>query len=44
MSGREETVSGLGHPGETSWKGLPALIQASGLRRMWMTEEGIGSV
>ena len=44
VSGREETVSGLGQPGETSWKRLPALIQAFGLRRMWMTEEGTGRV
>lgn len=43
VSGREETA-GLGWPGEVSWKRLPAFIQVSSLRRMWVTEEGTGCV
>lgn len=37
VSGREET--GLGQPGEPSWKRLPALVQTSGVRGLWMTAE-----
>lgn len=32
-------MSGLGQPGEASWKSWPVLMWVSGLRRVWVTEE-----